>query len=525
MTETEALQAKAGRKEWFALGVLLLPVLLVSMDLTVLYYALPAMSAELGPTGAQQLWMVDIYAFVLAGLLLTMGTLGDKIGRRRLLLAGALAFGVGSLVAAYATSAGEFIAARAAMGVAGATLMPSTLALIRNLFHDQTQRRTAVAAWSGGMAAGAALGPIISGLLLDNFWWGSVFIINVPVMVLLVVLGPVLLPEFKVPGAPRFDLISAALSLGAVLPVIYGLKRIAIYGFGAVPVAAAACGLLLAALFVRRQQVIANPMIDLKLFRQRAYGASIAINLVALFGMVGFSLFSTQYLQTVLGLSPFRAALWTIPGTLAVGVAVPIATAVVRLVRPAYVVAGGFVLAAAGFFTVTFTPVEDGIPVLLPGLIALSAGLAVVMTMITEMVVATAPPEKAGAASAVLQTGQEFGGAIGVAVLGSIGGAIYSSQMEGVVPESARETLGGAMAAAAKLPAEAAAELTAKAHLAFVQEMHVAALFATLLMVLGAVLAVVALRHVKDAPKPPAEPEAETAEPVPGKEDYAIAGN
>ncbi|BCY13265.1 MFS transporter [Actinoplanes sp. L3-i22] len=521
MTETEALQAKAGRKEWLALVVLLLPVLLVSMDLTVLYYALPAMSAELGPTGAQQLWMVDIYAFVLAGLLLTMGTLGDKIGRRRLLLAGALFFGVGSLIASYADSAEAFIAARAAMGIAGATLMPSTLALIRNLFHDQTQRRTAVAAWSGGMAAGAALGPIIGGLLLDNFWWGSVFIINVPVMALLVVLGPVLLPEFKVPGAPRFDLVSAALSLGTVLPVIYGLKRIAIYGLEPIPVASAVIGLVLGVVFVRRQKVIADPMIDLSLFRQRGYGASIAINLIALFGMIGFSLFSTQYLQTVLGLSPFRAALWTIPGTIAVGVAVPIATAIVRVVRPAYVVAGGFALAAAGFFTVTFTPVADGLPVLLSGLVALSAGLAVVMTMITEMVVATAPPEKAGAASAVLQTGQELGGAIGVAVLGSIGSAIYGRQMAGVLPDSARETLGGAVAAARDLPAQAAEQLIAKAHGAFVQEMHVAALVATLLMVVGAVLAVVALRHVKDAPKPAGE----LAEVEDSREEYAVAGN
>ncbi|GAB2608845.1 MFS transporter [Paractinoplanes abujensis] len=495
----------AGRKEWFALCVLLLPVLLVSMDLTVLYYALPAMSAELQPTGVEQLWMVDIYAFVLAGLLLTMGTLGDRIGRRLLLLAGAVAFGAGSLIAAYASSAESFIAARAAMGIAGATLMPSTLALIRNLFHDQKQRRSAVAAWSAGMAAGAALGPIIGGLLLDNFWWGSVFLINVPVMVLLVVAGPILLPEFKVPGAGRFDIISAVLSLGAVLPVIYGLKRIAAYGFGTLPVVAVVAGLALAVAFIRRQQVVSNPMLDLTLFRQRAFGASIAINLMALFGLVGFSLFTTQYLQMVAGLSPFRAALWSIPGTVAVGLAVPVATAIVRKVRPAFVVSGGFGLAAAGFFTITFTPVEHGLAILLSGLTALSAGLAVVMTMITEMVVASAPPEKAGSASAVLQTGQEFGGAVGVAVLGSIGTAIYSKLMDGVGPASAQETLGGAVAAAQRLSGQAATELLDKAHQAFVDEMHVVAMAATLVSLIGAVVAAVALRHVKDAPKPPGE--------------------
>jgi DHA2 family multidrug resistance protein-like MFS transporter len=406
------------------------------------------------------------------------------------------------------------------MGLGAAFLIPLAMSAVVVLFEPE-ERPKAVLVLSLSTMIGLPLGPILGGALLQSFWWGSVFIINVPVMVLLVVLGPVLLPEFKVPKAPRFDLISAALSLGAVLPVIYGLKRIAIYGLDPLPVASAVIGLVLAVVFVRRQQVIADPMVDLALFRQRGYGASIAINLVALFGMIGFSLFSTQYLQTVLGLSPFRAALWTIPGTVAVGVAVPIATAIVRVVRPAYVVAGGFVLAAAGFFTVTLTPTEDGLAILLTGLVALSAGLSVVMTMITEMVVATAPPEKAGAASAVLQTGQELGGAVGVAVLGSIGSAIYGKQMAGVLPDSARETLGGAVAAARDLPAQAAGQLIAKAHESFVQAMHVAALAATLLMVVGAVLAVVALRHVKDAPKPAAE----AAEAEDSREEYAVAGN
>ncbi|MER6981138.1 MFS transporter, partial [Streptomyces carpinensis] len=441
---------KAGRKEWIALGVLLLPVLLVSMDLTVLYFAIPSISTDLQPSGDQQLWMIDVYGFVLAGLLITMGALGDRIGRRRLLLLGALVFGLGSLLAAFASNAEMVIVARALQGVGGATLMPSTLALIRNLFHDQTQRRTAVAVWSTGMAAGAALGPVVSGALLNWFWWGSVFIINVPVMVLLLVLGPLLLPEFRAHLAGRFDLLSALLSLAAVLPVIYGFKKIAIDGFDLVPVAAVLVGLAVAPLFVRRQFRVEQPMIDVELLRNRVFGASVLTNTLASFILVGYSLFSTQYLQNVLGMSALKAALWTIPGTIAVGAAVPVATVLVRTIRPAYIIGTGFSIATFALLMLTRVPASDGLAYMLVGIIALAVGLTPVLTLVTEMVVGQAPPERAGSASALLQTGQEFGGAMGIAVLGTIGAAAYrgSSALDAPagVPQQAldpaRETIG-----------------------------------------------------------------------------------
>jgi MFS transporter, DHA2 family, multidrug resistance protein len=251
--------SKAGRREWIALGVLLLPVLLVSMDLTVLYFAVPSITVDLTPTSAEQLWMIDIYGFVLAGLLITMGTLGDRIGRRLLLLIGAVAFGAGSIAGAFAGSPEMLIAARALQGIGGATLMPSTLALIRNMFHDKQQRRTAVAIWSSGIAAGAALGPVVSGALLNSFHWGSIFLINVPVMVVLLVLAPMLLPEFRAIVRGRFDLLSAVLSLAAVLPLIYGFKKVALEGFDVAPLNAIAVGLLLGAIFVRRQLTRPNP--------------------------------------------------------------------------------------------------------------------------------------------------------------------------------------------------------------------------------------------------------------------------
>ena len=232
------LQARAGRREWTGLGVLLLPLLLVSMDVSVLYFAVPFISRDLQPSSTQQLWIFDVYGFVLAGLLITMGSLGDRIGRRRLLLTGAAAFSLASLGAAYSHTAGQLIAARAVLGIAGATLMPSTLALIRNMFHDEKQRRTAIAIWTGATMSGIALGPVLSGFLLNHFWWGSVFLINVPFMVMLLALAPALVPEFRAPQAGRFDLVGSVLSLGAVLPAIYGIKEIAANGLD---LARAAC--------------------------------------------------------------------------------------------------------------------------------------------------------------------------------------------------------------------------------------------------------------------------------------------
>lgn len=516
---TTAPEARAGRKEWIALGVLILPVLLVSMDLTVLYFAIPAISEDLGPSGSQQLWMIDIYGFVLSGVLLTMGALGDRIGRRRLLLIGAVVFGGGSLLAAYASSPEMVISARAFQGLGGATLMPSTLALIRNLFRDQTQRRTALAVWSTGMAAGAALGPVVSGALLAGFWWGSVFLINVPVMLLLLVAAPFLLPEFKDAAAGKLDLISAALSLAVVLPVIYGFKKIAVDGFSVPYVVAIVVGLALVPVFLRRQRASSDPMIDVSLFRNRAFGASVTVNMLACFTLVGYSLFSTQYMQSVLGMSALKSALWTIPGTIAVGAVVPIATVLVRTVRPAVIIASGFGLATVALLMLTQVPEKDGLVLILIGIIALAVGLTPVLTLVTELVVGQVPPERAGTASALLQTCQELGGALGVAVLGSIGATAYrnSDALEAPagVPagalDQAKETIGGALAAAGRLSGDASDNLVHAARAAFTTEVHAASVAGAVVMAGAAVVALVGLRSVQHdnaRAAEPAEPEA-----------------
>ncbi|MEU7024951.1 MFS transporter [Streptomyces sp. NPDC046203] len=521
MNQSDAIAsgAKAGRKEWIALGVLLLPVLLVSMDLTVLYFAVPSITKDLQPGSTEQLWMIDIYGFVLAGVLITMGSLGDRIGRRRLLLIGSVAFGIGSVAACYAANPEMLIVARALQGIGGATLMPSTLALIRNLFQDQTQRRSAVAVWSAGMAAGAALGPVVSGALLEWFWWGSIFLINVPVMVLLLVLAPSLLPEFRVAVAGRFDIISAVLSFAAVLPIIFGFKRIAVEGMATVPVVCVVVGLVLAVLFIRRQKTSANPVIDLELFRVRTFGSSIAANMLASFTLVGFSLFSTQYMQSVLGMGALESALWTLPGTVAVGAVVPLATVLVRHVRPAYIIGGGFAIATAALLMLTQLPEKDGLVLLLVGIIALAAGLTPVLTLVTEMVVGSADPAKAGSASALLQTAQEFGGALGIAVLGSVGAAVYTSSAALDAPagvpaealDASRETIGGALAAAAKLPQAAADTLITAARTAFTEEARAGALTGAVLMAVAAVFAIVALRSIKNDTQRAAENEEQAA--------------
>lgn len=516
---TSGPEPRAGRKEWIALGVLLLPVLLVSMDLTVLYFAIPAISEDLRPSGNQQLWMIDIYGFVLAGVLLTMGALGDRIGRRKLLLIGAVVFGGGSLLAAYASSPEMVISARAFQGIGGATLMPSTLALIRNLFRDQTQRRTAIAVWSTGMAAGAALGPVVSGALLAGFWWGSVFLINVPVMVLLLVAAPFLLPEFKDAAAGKFDLVSAALSLAIILPVVYGFKKIAADGFSVVNVVAIVVGLALVPVFLRRQRNSSDPMIDVSLFRNKAFGASVTVNMLACFTLVGYSLFSTQYMQSVLGMSALKSALWTIPGTLAVGAVVPLATVLVRTIRPAVIIASGFGLATVALLMLTQVPEKDGLVLILIGIIALAVGLTPVLTLVTELVVGQVPPERAGTASALLQTCQELGGALGVAVLGSIGSAAYRNSGELDAPagvpadalDQARETIGGALAAAGKLPGDASASLVDAARAAFTAEVHVASVAGAVVMAGAAVVALIGLRSVQHDNATAAEPAPEAA--------------
>ncbi|WCB94994.1 Multidrug efflux pump LfrA [Baekduia alba] len=484
------------RSKWIGLGVLLLAVLLVAMDVTILYFAAPFISADLAPSGTQQLWMLDVYGFVLAGLLITMGSLADLVGRRRVLVCGAGAFGLASAAAAFASTPDQLIACRALMGLGGATLMPSSLALLRNLFPDDAERRKAVAIWTGVVSGGSALGPLLGGLLLQHFSWGSVFLINVPVMVALVVAAPRLLPESRDPSGARLDPISALLSLGTMLPLVFGLQRAAVDGLGLIPVLALVVGVVGGVAFVRRQRALTSPMIELSLFRDARFSGALGVNLMAMLGLVGFALFSTQYLQSVLGLSPLTAALWTLPAPLSVGVVAPLAMVAAQRVRPAAVVAACFLLALVGFLVLLRVPARDGLPVALAGVVLTTMGLAGAMTLLTDLILGAAPAERAGAASAVAETGQELGGAIGVAVLGSIGTAVYRHDVGGGVPHAAHETLGGAVEVARALPGRSGDALLDTARVAFTHGLHAAALGASVVMAFAAAVAWFTLRTV-----------------------------
>jgi len=494
-TSTTTTPARlAGRREWTALGVLMLPLLLVSMDVSVLYFAIPAISADLGPSGTQQLWIFDIYAFVLAGLLMTMGSLGDRIGRRKLLLVGAAAFGTASLVAAYANSAETLIAARAVLGIGGATLMPSTMALLRTMFTDPGQRAKAIGLWSGVMTAGIALGSVMSGVLVQYFWWGSVFLVNLPAMALLLLLGPFLLPESRDPNPGRFDWPSVPLSMAAVLPVVYGLKEIPSEGWHAQYVVSITVGLLFAALFVHRQRTTASPMIDPALFRGRGFAPSVVLNLVASFGMLGSAFFTTQYLQSVLGKSAMEAALWALLPSVPIGMAAPMATSLVQKgVSRAHVVTAGFAIAAAGYAMLALAD-TDSLWLVLAACGVLASGIVMVISQITDLALSSAPVERAGSAASLMETGAEFGGALGMAILGSIGTAIYRHDIPATAPDAARETLGGALALAGQLPGRTGDALATAAREAFTSGMQGAAIAGAVLLAAAAVLAARALR-------------------------------
>jgi MFS transporter, DHA2 family, multidrug resistance protein len=512
--------ASAGRREWVGLAVIALPCVVYSMDLTVLNLALPALSEDLQPTSAELLWIVDIYGFLVAGLLITMGTLGDRIGRRRLLLIGAAAFGLASLFAAFSTSAEMLIAARALLGVAGATLAPSTLSLLRNMFEDPQQRTFAIGVWITSFSVGAAIGPLIGGLLLEQFWWGSVFLPALPVMGLLLIVGPRLLPEYRDPEAGRPDLISVALSLIAVLTVIYGLKQIAQDGLGTIPVVSIVGGLAVGGVFVRRQQLLADPLIDLHLFRVPAFNGALAANTLGFFVNFGIAVFIAQYLQLVIGLSPFEAGLWTVPYACSFVVGAMLTPLLVRRVPPAYAMAGGLVVTAIGFLLLTQVDGDSSLATLVSGSVVFALGLAPLYTLAADLMVGAAPPERAGAAAGISETSSEFGGALGIATLGAVGTAVYRGQIDQGLPagappeavEAARDTLGAAVAAGEDLPAELAPQLVDAAQEAFTQAFQVVAALNAAVAIAAAVLAVTFVRRVRMRAEPE---EVEGLEPAP----------
>jgi MFS transporter, DHA2 family, multidrug resistance protein len=493
---------KATRRDWLALAVLCLPTLLATVDINVVILALPRIATDLHASATEQLWISDIYAFMIAGFLITMGTLGDKIGRRKVLLIGAAAFIAASLFAAFSTSAPMLIAARALIGVAGATVMPSVLALIRNMFKDPKEMGAAMGVWGMSIMLGLMLGPVVGGLLLGAFWWGSVFLIAVPIMGLLLVFGPALLPESRDPNAGRLDLVSVALSLAVILPLVYGVKELGANGWHPLPIVAVVAGAVFAVVFVQRQRKLASPLLDLSLFKSRAMSATCLLALFMSLVLAGTGLEITLFLQAVKGLTPLHVGLLLLIPVFVMLIASNLAPAIARKVRPGYVIAAASVIAVGGMIVILQQSATAGVTDLIIGVTIVFICSGSIGPLSGFLIMTSAPPEKAGSAGALSSTAGELGLALGVALLGVVGTLVYRTKVTipaGIPAHSAsaaHQSIVGAVTTARQLPGQTGAALLHSADAAFVTGLHVVAVVGAVVFACMAILAAVGLRQV-----------------------------
>ena len=495
---------RATARTWAGLAVLVLPMLMIAITGLVLFFALADITTDLEPTGAQQLWIIDIYSLMLAGFLITMSSLGDRFGRRRVMLIGAVFFAIASILGALSSEPWMLIASRALLGVAGAMIMPGTLSLIRNMFLDRNQRRTAMAVWSAAGALGAAAGPIIGGWVIETFNWQGTFLMTVPVMVLLLVLGPILLPESKNPNPGSIDIASIVLSLAGMIALVYGVKTLA---EGDEPVLAFVtffAGLAMLVLFVLRQLRMPVPMIDVRLFKVRAFTGAVVTDLLSVFSLVGAMFALTQFLQLVVGLSVIESALWMLPQAAVSAVAGFIAVALVKRFPTALIVAAGVLITAAGFATMlTLTPDTPPWQIAI-ALCLVGLGAGVGMTLTNDLIMSSVRPEKSGQAAAISQVAYELGTAFGTAILGSVMLSFYRRGLADTAPagvpggilEAAKETLAGALIYAQQLPAEMAAALATAATESFTTALSWTGGIAAAILVAVAIFAGTMLRGV-----------------------------
>lgn len=495
----------ATKKEWLGLAVLVLPTILLALDMTVLHLAVPHLSEALQPSSVQLLWILDIYGFMIAGFLIVMGSLGDSVGRRRLLLIGAAAFGVTSVVAAFSTSANMLIITRALLGIAGATLMPSTLSLIRNMFQVESERTRAISVWMTGFIVGGAIGPIVGGFLLEYFWWGSVFLLGVPVMVFLIVAGIYLLPEYRDENATSIDYISAFQLVWAMLLLVYALKAIVRYGLSVDITLIAFAGIALMGLFLYRQRQLSHPFLDLSLFSNRLFSAAVATSMLTIMTLSGFWLMVYQFLQGVAMLSPLKAALVMLPAAILQVIAAQVIPLLFAKIRPILLMVGGLLLAIVGFLLVVWAGRLASALLLGVAAIVMGVGVMPMMIMTTDLVVGSVPEEKASAASAVSETANELGIALGVAVIGSLAMWVYQQTLVSHLSTlltaqelyTAMATLAAGIQLATTLPAELSVEVLSVVQGAFANAMEFSAYFAVVVLLLVAALALWAFRSLK----------------------------
>jgi EmrB/QacA subfamily drug resistance transporter len=503
-------QAAIHRRRWWTLAVLSLSLLMIGLDATILNVALPPLVRDLDATVAELQWILDAYVLVLAGMLLTAGSLGDRLGRKRLLQVGLVVFGAGSALSAFSGSAGMLVASRALMGLGSACVMPATLSITANVFSGQ-ERTKAIGVWAGVVGIGLAVGPIAGGWLLDHFWWGSVFLVNLPVVALALAAGVALVPDSRDPAAGRPDPLGTALSVVGLTALLYGIIEAPARGWTgpAVLAAFAAAGLALGAFAVWELRSD-HPMLEIRLFRNPRFSAASACLTLVFFALFGSLFFVTQHLQFVLGFTALEAGIRTVPLAVGLSLGAPASARLVNRFGSRRVVAAGMTVAAGGLAVLALATPASGYGLVLAALLLQGLGMGVSMTPVTDSIMASLPPAKAGVGSAMNDTTRQAGGALGVAVLGTVLSSAYRAGMAdhlAGLPASAaavaRDSVGGAVAVAARVGGEPGQALAAAAGAAFVDAMNLTVLVAAAVILAGVV---VALRFLPDAERPASEP-------------------
>jgi len=503
---------------WLAVVVLSTSLLMIGLDNTILNVTLPTLQRDLSATSAQLQWVVDAYLLVFAGLLLAAGNLGDRWGRRRILQGGIVVFAAGSTVAALSTSAQALIASRAVMGLGGALIMPSTLSIITNIFAG-AQRAKAIAVWTAVAGIGIALGPVTGGWLLERYWWGSIFLVNVPIAALALAAGAFLIPESRDPAAGRPDPAGVLLSIGGLLALMYGVIEAPTRGWTS-PVTLSAFGgaAILLAGFVAWELRSPHPMLQLRLFGNPRFSAASAAIALAFFALFGALFFLTQYLQLVLGYTAFQAGARTVPVAAGLIVGAGLSAPLTARIGTKLTVTAGMLLAAAGLAVLTTATTTSGYRPVLTALLLAGSGIGVAMAPATDSVMGALPLAKASVGSAMNDTARLVGGAFGVAVLGTTISQVYrdhiatsAAQLPPATAAPTRDSLQAALHVAQQLPGLDGQALAAAARDAFTTAMNTAALVGAAVALAAAVVALALLparpRHIPDE-QPTAAPPA-----------------
>ncbi|MFI6766046.1 MFS transporter [Streptomyces sp. NPDC050355] len=487
-------------RRWAILAVLCLAVFVVSIDTTVLNVALPTMSRELGAGTEELQWIVDAYTLVLAGVLLTAGSLSDRFGRKKMLMVGLAVFGIASGLGAFAQEPWQVIAARGLMGVGGSFFMPGTLSILVHVFSPE-ERASAIGRWGAVTALGMVLGPLLGGLLLEHFWWGAVFVLNVPVVVLALIGVGWIVPESSDPVARRADLPGTVLSTVGMGGVLFGVISAPTRGWGSgIVLTALIGGLVVLALFFLRQATAKEPMLDLRLMFSRQFLGASGTMAFLMFSLLGGAFVVTQQLQLVLDFSPMSAGLATVPLAAAIVVSSPLSPLVARAIGARITIALGLATMAAGLGVLAFFAPGAGYPPVAVGLVLLGAGMGLAVAPVNDVLMSAGPPESSGRLSAMNDTVQELGSAFGIAVIGSVLALAYGNALPGTVPAGMRHSLGEAADAVHGMPAEQAGSLLGAAHRAFAHGMTLSMAVCAATALLGAVIALILIPGAKDAP-------------------------